>query len=279
MNYKKQNMKYIKLYEEYTSGGESGHPGFLKTREETKDWLNSMKIKNYTIKEDLTVDVSGGVWIENKNLDYIPIQFGLVGGYFYCSSNNLTSLKGCPTEVSGGFYCHNNNLTSLEYCPIKVGVSFFCHNNNLTSLEHTPIKIWWSFYCGNNKLTSLKGCPTKVGSVFDCSRNNLTSLEHCPIEVDGDFDCENNIIVSEIPEEYFGENNPSWGTDDPELITSRFFDKIDVLDSDTKVDVLATLKKLEPEFYNSEAFQVYNPDSMIKRIQRSREATGGLFEL
>ena len=258
MNYKKQNMKYIKLYEEYTSGQESGHPGFLKTREETEDWLNSMGIKKYTIKDDLTVDVSDGVWIENKNLDYIPIQFGLVGGYFYCSSNNLTSLKGCPTEVSGGFYCHNNNLTSLEYCPTKLGVSFFCHNNNLTSLEH---------------------CPAKVSGSFSCSNNNLTSLEHGPTEVSEYFYCENNIIVSEIPRLYFGENNPSWGTDDPELITSRFFDKIDVLDSDTKIDVLATLKKLEPEFYNSEAFQVYNPDSILNRIKRSIEVTGGLFEL
>ena len=300
MKSNKQNMKYIKLYEEYTSGGESGHPGFLKTREETKDWLDSMKIKNYTINDDLTVDVSGYVWLNEKNLDYIPVQFGVVDGYFDCTNNNLTSLKGCPTEVAGIFYCHNNNLTSLEHCPTEVNGHFYCHNNNLTSLEHCPTKVNGSFYCFNNNLTSLEHGPTEVGGTFYCSSNNLISLEHCPIKVGGDFYCENNnlasleycptkvgrgffcsnnIIVSEIPKSYKGEDNPSWETDDPELILSRFFDKLEVLDSDTKIRVLTDLKKLEPEFYNSVPFQAYKPDSMLGRIQRSREATGGLFEL
>ena len=237
MNYKKQNMKYIKLYEEYTSDQELGHPGFLKTREETEVWLDSMGIEDYTIKDDLTVDVDGDVWIDDENLDYIPVQFGVVNGDFSCFDNILKSLKGCPTYVGGGFYCYNNNLISLEHCPIEVDMVFDCDNNNIVSL---------------------KGCPTKVGWRFNCSEN---------------------IIVSEIPKSYNGENNPSWETDDPELITSRFFDKLEGLDGDAKMRALADLKKLEPEFYNSAAFQVYNPDSMLSLMKRSREVTGSLFEL
>ena len=234
------------------------HPGFLKTRDETEVWLDSVGIKNYTINSDLTVDVDGGVWIQAKNLDSILVQFGRINGFFNCSKNNLTSLKGCPIKIGGSFFCHNNNLTSLEHCPKEVVGSFNCSNNNLTSLEY---------------------CPTKVDGNLDCSNNNLTSLKGCPKEVVGNFYCQNNMIVTEIPEEYDGQDNPSWETSDPELILSRFFDKLEGLDGDTKVDVLATLKKLEPEFYNSEAFQVYNPDSMLSLMKRSREVTGGLFEL
>ena len=192
------------------------HPGFLKTREETEVWLDSMGIENYTINDDLTVDVDGGVWLYEKNLDYIPVQFCLVDGGFYCQDNNLTSLKGCPTKVAGVFACFYNNITSLEHCPIDVG--------------------GWSY-------------------------------------------CSNNMIVTYIPKGYHGKDNPSWGTDDPELISSRFFDKLKGLDSYTKVDMLNILKEAQPGFYNSAAFQAYNPDSMLGFIKRSKDATGGLFEL
>ena len=293
-------MKYIKLYEEYTSGGESDHPGFLSTREDIKSCLDSMGIEGYIIKDDLTVDVNGDVQLNNRTPDYIPVQFGVVSGAFYCYDNNLTSLKGCPTKVGEGFFCNNNNLTSVEHCPTKVGGEFYCANNNLTSLEHCPTKIGGNFDCSYNNLTSLENSPTKIFGYFDCSNNNLISLENgptkagwyfscsnnnltslkgCPTEVGGSFYCYNNIIVSEIQRLYYGDENPSWETDDLELISSRFFDKFEGLDVDTKVDVLNTLKKLEPEFYNSAAFQAYNPDSMLGRMERSKDATRGLFEL
>ena len=283
-----------------SSNKQNTHPGFFKTREETEDWLYKMFIYAYTIKDDLTVDIDGGLSLNTKHLDYIPVQFGVVNGSFYCSRNNLTSLKGCPTKVLGDFSCYSNNLTSLEYCPTEVGGYFDCADNKLTSLKGCPTEVGGAFDCESNNLISLKHCPTKVGTWFSCSHNNLNSLDHCPKEVDGGFfcsnnnltslehcptyvrklfSCENNIIVSEIPNGYYGKDNPSWETDDPELISSRFFDKFEGLDFDTKVDVLNILKEAQPGFYNSAAFQVYNPDSMLSLMKRSREATGGLFEL
>jgi len=52
-----------------------------------------------------------------------------VGGYFYCSLNNLTSLDGAPSSVGGSFYCHINNLTSLDGAPRSVGKDFWCMGN------------------------------------------------------------------------------------------------------------------------------------------------------
>ena len=306
-----------------SSNKQTTHPGFFKTREKTEDWLDSMRIKNYTINDDLSVDGDLSVDIDSRNLDYIPVQFRLVCGRFDCSNNNLTSLEGCPTEVGLDFFCYKNNLISLEHCPKEVGRFFSCSFNNLTSLEYCPNKAFDYFSCNNNNLTSLKGCPVELDGSFNCSYNNLTSLEHCPTKVDGSFDCSHNnltsfkgcpkeigdvlfcnnnnltslehcptkvggggfycfynMIVTEMSKDYYtGDDNPSWETDDPELISSRFFDRFEGLDIDTKMRALADLKKLEPEFYNSEAFQVYNPDSMLGRIKRSREVTGGLFEL
>ena len=45
------------------------------TREEVESWLVLMKIKNYVINEDLTVDVNGDVDIFLKDLKDMPIQF------------------------------------------------------------------------------------------------------------------------------------------------------------------------------------------------------------
>ena len=94
-----------------------------------EDWLNSMGIKNYTINSDGTVDVKGDVDISKKSLKNIPVQFGTVSGNFYCSSNNLTTLKGGPEIVKRHFYCSFNKLTSLEYSPKEVGGDFYCNDN------------------------------------------------------------------------------------------------------------------------------------------------------
>ena len=83
----------------------------LKTRIEVIGWLDKYKgkIDNYTINEDLSVDV--------------------VGNSFYCHNNKLTSLVGCPVKVVG-FHCYNNNLLqNLVGGPRIVGDSFSCYDN------------------------------------------------------------------------------------------------------------------------------------------------------
>jgi hypothetical protein len=56
-------------------------------------------------------------------------EIDIVNGYFDCSNNLLTSLKGCPKEVKGSFYCSRNKLTSLEGCPKVVKGNFYCYGN------------------------------------------------------------------------------------------------------------------------------------------------------
>ena len=81
-------------------------------------------IRNYTINEDGSIDVEGGVYIGFKDLTKIPLKFRNVTGDFYCTYNQLTSLEGCPKSVSDTFDCENNHLTSLEGCPKSVGGNF-----------------------------------------------------------------------------------------------------------------------------------------------------------
>ena len=75
----------------------------------------------------------------------------IVTGDFYCSGNDLKSLKGAPEKVGEHFSCSYNNLKSLEGAPEKVGGDFWCHTNDLKSLEGAPKEVSGNFYCSNQK--------------------------------------------------------------------------------------------------------------------------------
>ena len=157
------------------------------TREEVASWLKEMKINNYVINEDLTVDVKGDVNLIIKDLtvdvkgdvnliikglSQIPIQFGIIDGSFNCSWNSLTSLKGCPKVVNGYFYCYNNSLTSLEGCPEVVNGSFYCNNNKLISFEFFPQEI-------NGNSIFLHNIEIKEEEElvnFDCKMENIEKI-------------------------------------------------------------------------------------------------------
>ena len=157
-----------------------GDDYFLQTKEEIENWLNKMKIENYKINDNLTVNVNGNVFIENANLSKIPVQFKIVQGTFQCSKNKLTSLKGSPIRAKN-FYCNSNQLTSLEYAPKTVKRDF---------------------NCSDNLLTSLKGCPEKVGKSINCKSNPLKSFDIPNVELDSSdfsFDLTNKIHFDGFP--------------------------------------------------------------------------------
>jgi hypothetical protein len=106
-------------------------------------------IENYTINPDGSIDVVGDVDLYDKNLTELPLTFNKVSGYFDCSWNRLTSLKGGPRWVGGYFYCSHNQLTSLEFSPDYVGDNFWCDDNDLID-NYCGTEIGGDFY------TSLK---------------------------------------------------------------------------------------------------------------------------
>jgi hypothetical protein len=150
----------------------------LQTKEEIQTWLNEMKIEDYIIYENLTVNVQGDVYLMDKNLTEIPVQFGIVKGNFYCYNNLLTSLLGCPKEVFGSFSCSYNKLTSLKFAPEKVKKSFYCNNNLLTSLKFSPEKVKLGFNCSHNLLTSLEFAPQKIKGDFIFYSNQIIKINN-----------------------------------------------------------------------------------------------------
>lgn len=152
---------------------------FLNTKKDIQVWLTQMNIKNYTINPDLTVDVKGQVDLENKKLDYLPIQFNQVEGDFCISSNKLTSLLGTPLEVLGHFDVRHNQLVTLDYLPMCHG-SYYLSHNKIKSLKGLPLKVNGDLACSSNELTTLEFGPEIVLGKCDYSRNKITTLKFCP---------------------------------------------------------------------------------------------------
>jgi len=169
---------------------------FPKSKEEVDAICKKLRIRGYTINNDMSIDVEGHVDIAARDLDFIPVKFNSVTGIFNCSENNLTSLEGCPDRTDD-FSCTDNNLTSLKGGPQTVEEDYDCRNNQLESLEGAPQEeVGGYFSCGGNGMKSLKGSPKLIGGDFDCSDNELTSLEGGPKKIVGDLECSNNNLTS-----------------------------------------------------------------------------------
>ena len=100
-------------------------------------------------------------------------------GNLSLSDLKLTKLPDILKDITvgGSFYCTFNNLTSLENCPKTIGRDFYCDNNLLTTLAGAPTSVGRNFICSGNNLTSLAGAPKTVGGFFDCRGNPVQFTE------------------------------------------------------------------------------------------------------
>jgi hypothetical protein len=191
-----------------------------------KKWIEeNCEIRgNYTINDDMEIDVDGEVSIKGENIENFPdyIQFGDVKyGFYICGEPRgpkttmapINTLRGCPYSC-GSFICSLLSIKSLEYCPHTVKFNFICSQNHyLESLEGAPRKVS-SFNCSHSpKLKSFKGGPEKCPRYTCNSCPKVKSADGLPkhmylfVTVDAsneflnDFNekCEKGIITVDHP--------------------------------------------------------------------------------
>lgn len=146
-------------------------------KEQIVDLLIQWGIENYTVNDDLTVDVDGDVSLQQafeikKSREFV-FQWGVIKGNFSCARCLLISLEGAPREVHGNFDCSGNKFILLDHSPEIVKGDYLCYNNK--------------------SLRSLQGCTRKIGGNFDISNCGIPRLANGPIEVGGDY----NLAMNE----------------------------------------------------------------------------------
>lgn len=177
-------------------------------------WLNECTDGTWKINPtNGLVDVNGNFRCKKWGIkNFQGVKFGHVTGYFDCSGNQITSLKGAPQTIDGYFNCDDNNLVTLEGAPNKSGglsfknnklesligspqevAVFNCSGNNLKSLKGGPERVSGEYICTDNQLTSLEGAPRTTGGIFNCNNNKLKTLKGGPVAT-GRFECINNEL-------------------------------------------------------------------------------------
>ena len=129
------------------------------TKEKIHEICEYYRIDNYTINDDLSIDVNDDVILHHMNLEKIPLNFNRVSGYFDCSDNNLISLEGCPPYIGSHFLCDVNELSSLKKAPKHINGNFLCYSNKLISLQYSPHYIDGDFFLLNNNIRSFQYFP------------------------------------------------------------------------------------------------------------------------
>jgi hypothetical protein len=112
-------------------------------------------IENYTINDDLSIDVEGDVDLESQSLYEIPLKFNRVSGYFDCSCNYLKSLEGCPEYVGRFFNFDDNYITSLKYLPRYISGDINFIDNEIWSFKGIPDSFRSELYCDLNKIWNI----------------------------------------------------------------------------------------------------------------------------
>lgn len=160
-------------------------------------WLDSKNIKNYTITDNLIINVEGDVDISSVisratsamgrptidkelQIDEIPFQFGNVSGNFNCSYNKLVSFKGCPEYIGGKFDASYNQIDTFEFFPKFVGSEISLHYNNLNSLKFFPHDFLSetnsAIYFSYNKIFDLRYMPYKFFSRIFFYKNPIDKI-------------------------------------------------------------------------------------------------------
>lgn len=182
------------------------HPGFLTDRAAIKAWLaeNCEIHGSYTVSPSGDVHVEGAVFINERDLQYILVNFKTVSSVFMCDKcPNLRTLVGSPQEVGHNFFCGEcPNLLNLMGGPNFVGHNYTCFGcENLTSYMGAPWSIGGDFNGGTCNIRTLMGAPLIVGGSFSCFNNpRLRSFEGLPAIVGGTLDIRYTCHTLPIPE-------------------------------------------------------------------------------
>ena len=127
----------------------------------------------YSIFKDGSVNIDVGQdnsigFDTNSVYDIIPVKFNFVHGS-YRTPQNIQNLTNSPNRIKGNMYI-SSNITSLKGCSTEILGDFHLIDTAITTLDGAPDKISGNFHCSNNKnLQSLNGISGYIGGGFHIS--------------------------------------------------------------------------------------------------------------
>ena len=147
-------------------------------KQEIKNWLDERKIINYSINEDLSVDVNGDILLRNYFFrGNFPVKFNVIYGDFICNFNEFPSTKFFPKEVHGDFSIFKSVYKNLNNFPTLVTGDIDIENNpNLKNI----IGLWSCDFRGK-----IICCDEKWKEEVECYLISINRLKEVKINAVG----------------------------------------------------------------------------------------------
>ncbi|GAB5388775.1 MAG: hypothetical protein Alpg2KO_17430 [Alphaproteobacteria bacterium] len=160
-----------------------------------EDWIDYLDLE--VTEQDGKRILTGDLRLRGLGLTELP-DFSAyhLHGSMDIEENRLTSLKGCPIEVTGEFKAAVNHLTTLSGAPRHVGSGFYAGRNRLTTTAGMPANVGGVVDLRNNQLEKLEDMPPSIPATLMLSNNLLTSLEGFPAHVKGFCHLEHNGLLT-----------------------------------------------------------------------------------
>jgi hypothetical protein len=93
-------------------------------------WLHKNKINDYSLNDDLSVNIKQTATIHINSSTCLPVHFK-DSYHFAIRLDNIETLKGVPKEVKGMFVLNmNSKLKNLKYLPKKIKEDLIIENFN-----------------------------------------------------------------------------------------------------------------------------------------------------
>lgn len=178
------------------------HPGFLKTYEETKEWLDEkcINLHNLIIHDDLTISVKDVDIILNRRSDIINpkynshnilVKFRTIERVCRIFSSKINTLYGLPEISNCGVYIERPAplLKTFEYLPEKSNLKIYKDNNyTITDSNEHNARMYLNWL--------LKFSPDISYSLRYLNKTNLELFKYVLA-----YSIKNNIILP-VEEDY-----------------------------------------------------------------------------
>ena len=186
--------------------------------------------RGITSLKGFPTEVNGDLTISSNDLSSLEGCPKIIYGTFDCSDNQkITSLKGGPEVVKSDYFAKSCSLKDLKGAPEDLGNGRFNVSGNLLeSLDGSPKKVY-ALDCSSNSLKTLKGCPEEIGGSFvDCSNNSLYTLESLPLTFRGAIKAVKNLFPEEVLKSVYtnARRYDSWVAAYLVLITTKRFQRM-----------------------------------------------------
>lgn len=153
-------------------------------KQDIAKWLRNYGVDNYTVNDDLTVDVNGNVNLERAFMGQSKEEWleELEDYNNHTDPEAQIDFELCDDgsyEGNGSHHVYEEKTDEVYELPVRFGTvkgSFSIAYNELRTLKGCPHTVEGGFDCDSNDLQSLTGAPRQVGNIFFCKHNPLIEV-------------------------------------------------------------------------------------------------------